>query len=233
MHDTATIFGKIFFKTYLNQANNLTIVDIGAQNVNGSLKGVSPPNNNYIGVDFVRGKGVNIVLSDPYTLPFENETVDVVVSSSCFEHSEFFWVLFNEIMRVLKPTGLLYINAPSNGAFHRYPVDCWRFYPDSGVALQNWARRNGHKCSLIESFVGRKKTDIWNDFVAVFIKDDKHLGQYRNRIQDEYKQYMNGRRYNSDLIENEKSFMADIGQITPKRVLKKFKSIAKRMLPKK
>ena len=131
---------------------------------------------------------------------------------------------------MLKPTGLLYINAPSNGEFHRHPVDCWRFYPDSSVALQNWARRSGHKCSLVESFVGRRKKDQWNDFVAVFIKDDKYLGQYTNRIQDEYKIYMNGRRYNSDLIVNEMRRMVDIGQITLKRVRKKIKSTVKQIL---
>ena len=59
-------------------------------------------------------------------------------------------------MRVLKPAGLLYINAPSNGDYHRYPVDCWRFFPDSGVALQNWANRNGYECAMLESFNGDK-----------------------------------------------------------------------------
>jgi SAM-dependent methyltransferase len=70
-----------------------------------------------------------------YKLPFADGSVDVVLSSSCFEHSEFFWLLFLEILRVLRPEGLFYLNAPSNGPFHRYPVDCWRFYPDSGNAL--------------------------------------------------------------------------------------------------
>ena len=79
MHDTALNFGEIFFATYLKSATNLTIVDVGAQDFNGSLKSVSPSNNNYIGVDFVKGKGVDIVLSDPYTLPFGNEAVDGVV----------------------------------------------------------------------------------------------------------------------------------------------------------
>ena len=46
------------------------------------------------------------MLTDPYHLPFESNSLDVVVSSSCFEHSEMFWLLFLEIMRVLKPEGL-------------------------------------------------------------------------------------------------------------------------------
>ena len=79
-----------------------------------------------------------MVLDDPYHLPLASESVDVVVSSSRFEHVEFFWLMFNEVLRVFKPDGLFYLNAPSNGEFHRYPVDCWRFYPDAAQALVNW-----------------------------------------------------------------------------------------------
>src|SRR5690606_22164720 len=102
---------------------------------------VAPANVTYIGLDFEKAKGVDVLLTDPYTLPFENESVDVVVSSSCFEHSEMFWLVFAEILRILKPNGLVYLNAPSNGVVHRYPVDCWRFYPDAGEALATWGKR--------------------------------------------------------------------------------------------
>lgn len=202
MHDTAMEYGASFFNTYLKNSKNLTIVDVGSQDVNGSLRSVAPPNNKYVGVDFVEANGVDVVITDPYSLPFDNESVDVVVSSSCFEHSEFFWLLFNETLRILKPTGLLYINAPSNGTFHRYPVDCWRFYPDSGVALQNWGKRSGYKCALLESFIGTRKNDVWNDFVAVFLKDEKHIAHHINRIQTTLKTHTNGRIYNSENISN-------------------------------
>ena len=182
MHDTAMQYGGKFFDTYLKNTKDLTIVDIGSQDVNGSLRSVAPPNNKYIGVDFVKGNGVDIVITDPYSLPFENESVDVIVSSSCFEHSEFFWLIFNESLRILKPTGLLYINVPSNGQVHRFPVDCWRFFPDSGLALQNWGKRSGYNCVLLESFIGIKITDIWNDFVGIFAKDENHSSQHTNRI---------------------------------------------------
>lgn len=202
MHDTAMEYGRAFFNIYLKNAKGLTIVDIGSQDVNGSLRLVAPPNNKYIGVDFIDAKGVDVVITDPYSLPFENESVDVVVSSSCFEHSEFFWLLFNELLRILKPTGLIYINVPSNGDFHRYPIDCWRFYPDSGVALQNWGKKSGYNCALLESFIGIRKSDIWNDFVAIFVKDENSVLQYANRIQTKPIKFTNGRLYNSENIVN-------------------------------
>lgn len=206
MHDTAMIYGECFFKTYLKETRDLIIVDIGSQDVNGSLKTVAPKDCKYIGMDFVKAKGVDIILKDPYNLPLENESVDVVVSSSCFEHSEFFWLLFNEMLRVIKSSGLIYINAPSNGAFHRYPVDCWRFYPDSGVALQNWGNRSGYDCAMLESFIGVRKKYKWNDFVAVFVKNKVNQLKYPNRIQDNIKQFMNGRLLNHKNIINHIQF---------------------------
>ncbi len=202
MHDTSMKFGHLFFKTYTKEAPGLTIVDIGAQDVNGSLRPFASPGHRYVGVDFVPGKGVDVIITDPYSLPFEDNSVDACVSSSCFEHSEFFWLLFNEVMRILKPTGVLYLNVPSNGRFHRFPVDCWRFYPDSGIALQNWGRKSGYNAILLESFTGRQEGYWWNDFVAVFLKDEKFAENYPRRMKESVPDHMNGRVYGVPDVSN-------------------------------
>jgi SAM-dependent methyltransferase len=134
-----------------------------------------------------------VVLQDPYALPFASNSVDIVVSSSVFEHAEFFWLLFIEVMRVLKPSGLLYLNVPANGDFHRYPVDCWRFYPDAGSALVRWAQRNDIPARLMESFVAEQDGDQWNDFVAVVLKDRKYADRYPKRILDKKRDFTNGK----------------------------------------
>jgi len=193
MHKSALINASLFFNAYVNADDKRTVVDIGAQNVNGSIKDVTPKNLNYIGVDFVEAKGVDVILTDPYSLPFDNESIDIIVCSSCFEHSEMFWVLFLEMMRILKPDGLLYLNVPSNGLFHRYPVDCWRFYPDSGEALVNWGRRNNLKPLLLESYTSEKIDGVWNDFVAVFLKNESNVSKFPIRILDKLSHYSNGR----------------------------------------
>ena len=211
MHDTAMEYGSLFFKIYLKNSQDIRIVEVGSQDVSGSLRSVAPAKNNYIGVDFMKAPGVDIVLDDPYHLPFEDESVDVVVTSSCFEHSEFFWLVFNEILRILKPSGLLYINAPSNGAVHRYPVDCWRFYPDSGLALQNWGRRSGYNCALVESFTGLRKADIWDDYVAVFVKDENHISVHNDRMQRHTNRYLNGMVYGEKTISNPAALINDKG----------------------
>lgn len=205
MHYTALQNCQQFFETYGGSIGEISpkaqVIEIGSQDVNGSLRQFSPEKFNYIGVDFVPGKGVDLILDDPYTLPFESESVDVVLSSSCFEHSEMFWMLYIEIMRILKPTGIFYLNVPSNGEFHRWPVDCWRFYPDSGRALITWAKRNGINAELLESYTSTQVGDQWNDYVAVFLKDKTNVGIYPNRILHKKTDFSNG------LISGEDNFL--------------------------
>lgn len=203
MHITAMANGKLFFDTYVQRLNAPTVVEIGSQDVNGSLREVCPPDAHYIGLDFVEAKGVDIVLTDPYELPVESESADVVVSSSCFEHSEMFWLVFNEVMRILKPGGVFYLNVPSNGAFHRYPVDCWRFYPDAANALVAWGKRSGYKPALLESYTAKQHQDIWNDFVAIFVKDECRAEDHPNRILHHHKNFENGWLHGQPAILNE------------------------------
>jgi len=114
-----------------------------------------------------------------------------------------FWLLYLEILRILKPTGLFYLNVPSNGYVHRYPIDAWRFYPDSGRALVTWGQRSGFDPVLLESFIGdmagtTEEGEGWNDFVAVFLKSaaDQHL--YPERMMERSKAFSNGLRAGSE-----------------------------------
>jgi SAM-dependent methyltransferase len=225
MHSTAMDNGKIFFETYSEPFRtifNTKVVEIGSQDVNGSLRQVCPKEFEYIGVDFQAAKGVDIVLEDPYTLPFDSESIDMVVSSSCFEHSEMFWLVFLEILRVLKPKGLFYLNAPSAGPFHRYPVDCWRFYPDSGKALIAWAKKTGLNTEILESYTQRGGE--WQDFVGVFLKDDGYASEFPSRILNKKSDFENGQLHKnseilnrSDSCQNDKKLLA-ISQIISEKI---------------
>ena len=202
MHPSAMTNTQNFFATYGNyfkskKNEKVKVVEIGSQNVNGSIRDCCPEEFDYIGLDFVQGKGVDIILDDPYCLPFVDQSVDIVVSNSCFEHSEMFWLIFLEAIRVLKDDGLCLIIAPANGVAHRYPVDCWRFYPDTGRALATWANRNGYKTMMLESYISLQDItpcipDQWNDFVSVFLKNSDYKEKHIVRIIDKYKNFTNG-----------------------------------------
>jgi ubiquinone/menaquinone biosynthesis C-methylase UbiE len=180
MHDSSLEHARSFFETYIPLiGKEHTVVEFGS---NGApeIKGLCG-NAKYIGLDLHEGENVNIVLSDPYQIPLENNSVDVVVSSSCFEHVPMFWLSFLEGLRILKPEGIFYINAPSQGPVHNYPIDCWRFYPDSGQSLVDWANRNGYNSVLLQTFISRRN-ETWKDCVIVVLKDEKFLDNFTKRM---------------------------------------------------
>ena len=172
MHASALEYGRKFFEIHTD-AGFERVLDIGSLDINGSLRSVCPPGLAYTGIDLSAGKGVDLILSDPYAYPFPDGHFDMIVSTSCFEHDAFFWITFLEALRVLAPGGLFYINAPSNGFYHGHPFDHWRFFPDAGLALQRWAERSGVAVDLVESFTGERAAgEFWNDLVMVFRKPD-------------------------------------------------------------
>ena len=170
MHPTALESGHLFFACYWRNEFK-RILDVGALDVNGSLRTVAPAGAEFTGIDMVSGEGVDVVLGDPYTYPFPDAHFDAVISTSCWEHDAMFWLTFLECLRVLSPRGLLYVNAPSSGGYHGYPLDHWRFYPDAGIALEMWGRRMLQPVRLVESFVTSLRVDEFNDCVMVFSKD--------------------------------------------------------------
>jgi SAM-dependent methyltransferase len=143
-------------------------VEIGSQNINGSLRKNAPPGATYLGLDLEAGPGVDAVIAQGAPLPLATASADLVVASSVLEHDPKFWLSFLELCRITKKGGFIYLNIPSNGRVHRYPVDCWRFYPDAANALTDWATSNSLQLHLVESFTAKRRLDMWNDFVAVY-----------------------------------------------------------------
>ena len=125
---------------HLGERTPGAVVDIGSQDVNGSYRPIFDAAGwRYIGLDAAPGRNVEVVAPTPYRYPFPSNTIDLVVSGQAFEHIDFFWVSFLEMARILTPGGLIFLIAPSRGCEHRFPVDCWRFYPDGYRALASWA----------------------------------------------------------------------------------------------
>jgi SAM-dependent methyltransferase len=170
MHKSAYNLGLLFFQNYWKSGFE-SILDVGSLNINGSLREVAPVGAKYIGIDLEKGAGVDRVLEDAYCYPFDDETFDMVVSTSCFEHDPMFWLTFLEACRVLRTGGIFYINAPSNGWYHTHPWDNWRFYPDASLALEMWAMRSGQDIRAVESFTS-ERCEPWNDYVMIFAKGD-------------------------------------------------------------
>jgi hypothetical protein len=108
MHQTSmNNMRKLIDKYITNEfvGNECKILDFGGTNIKkgGTYYELVEANEKikYYGVDLQAGPGVSIVLDDPYTVPLEDNYADVVVSGQMFEHCEFFWLSFLEMVRVV------------------------------------------------------------------------------------------------------------------------------------
>ena len=177
MHYSASKSGDLFAQCY--GGVDKVVVDIGGQDVNGSLRvffenlGMK-----YICVDITPHTSVDIVVKPGEKLPFDNSSIDLIVSTSCLEHDPCFWITFKEMTRITKLGGFIYVNAPTNGPYHCYPGDNWRFYSDAGQALSYWSsfqfsNEPVFPVKVVETFHILPKNDIWCDFVCVWERVDE------------------------------------------------------------
>lgn len=157
MHGSSYTQMSKFVNKYLNniEIDNLKILDIGSQDVNGTYKKLFLDSKyEYTGVDMCPGKNVDLVLSNIYEWKeIESESIDAVICGQVFEHVEYIWNTILEITRVMKENGYCCIIAPATFQEHRYPVDCWRFYSDGFKALAKFAG-----LQVLEAFTEGKDT---------------------------------------------------------------------------
>jgi len=172
MHQSSLEKMSTFCERYLSSKKDspMRILDLGSQDVNGSYRQIfSSPQWSYVGIDMAAGKNVDVVLKTPYVWKeIESSTADVVVSGQAFEHIEYFWITMLEVNRVLKPGGICCILAPSSGPEHRYPTDCWRFYPDGMASLARYAQLDVLEATTQWKDMGYVDgSDNWHDSMLV------------------------------------------------------------------
>jgi SAM-dependent methyltransferase len=176
MHDSAFASGTLFGMLY--GKNESKALDVGGQDVNGSLRQAYQINRiSYTCLDIESHSSVDVVMKPGETFPFPDESFDLIISTSCFEHDPCFWMTFREMCRVVKKNGYIYVNAPSNGIYHTFPGDNWRFYSDAGQALAYWSGKEldgkSWPVRVVETFHILPKNDIWTDFICIWQRTDK------------------------------------------------------------
>jgi len=175
MHKSSLDKMEKFVNTYLDKNKKLKILDIGSQDVSeegyyGSYKHLFDSELwEYTGVDLCAGKNVDVVLKDVYRWSeFNSNSFDVIISGQAIEHIEFFWVTMYEVSRALKFEGICCIIGPSGGYEHRYPIDCWRFYPDGFKALIKYAKLEPVEVYTQWETLGYNDgSDDWHDSVLI------------------------------------------------------------------
>lgn len=94
----------------------------------------------YVGADMAEGKGVDVVVDLSRTTgPLQDGHFDLVVCCSVLEHVDLPYAMADNMVRLLRPGGKIYVSVPWVWRYHAYPDDYWRFswsgikalFPDS------------------------------------------------------------------------------------------------------
>jgi len=113
MHENSYSKIEWFKNSYLSSKDYLEILDVGSFDKYGHYNCrdiFNYPNWNYMGLDFKKGKNVDIIVEDVYNWDgILSDSFDVVVSCFFFENVKFFWKTMGEIKRIIKPGGYICI----------------------------------------------------------------------------------------------------------------------------
>jgi SAM-dependent methyltransferase len=107
------------------------ILEVGAWDVNGSLRTVLEPLQpaRYWGIDIQPGAGVDEVCrAEDLITHFGPERFDMIVCTELIEHVQDWKRVVSNLKQICKPQGLLIITTRSYGfPYHGYPADFWRY----------------------------------------------------------------------------------------------------------
>ncbi len=134
-----------FFSNYAKPLikNSSNVVNLGAAKgeVLGHLKKemredfykfITEKNINYTKVDIENVPNEGNVIGNAENLHaiIKDESQDLVLAIELLEHTEHFWKVINEMIRICKVGGYILITVPSfNYPKHEYPIDLWRIGP--------------------------------------------------------------------------------------------------------
>lgn len=120
----------------IGNKKGLRILEIGSREVTGLSEARQRfALADYVGFDFYPGKNVDIV-GDVHRLSSyfnKDEQFDIIYSSACFEHFAMPWVAAQEIAKMLKVGGLVFVETHFSFQAHERP---WNFFQFSDMGLR-------------------------------------------------------------------------------------------------
>lgn len=127
------------YRRYLYEIGNkpgIRVLEIGSREVTGKSNAKREFGKaEYVGFDYYPGNNVDVV-GDAHKLSSyfkEGEKFDIVYSSACFEHFAMPWIVAQEIAKLLKVGGIVFVETHFSHSSHERP---WHFFQFSDMALK-------------------------------------------------------------------------------------------------
>ncbi len=122
-HPVQQIFCETMKKQFPISFRESKVIDIGSLDINGNNKDLFE-GGEYIGLDIVEGKNVDVVCVAHEYIGFDG-TFDVVVSTNAMEHDMHYPKTLQKMVDLLKPNGLLFFSVANSwkehGTIHTSP----------------------------------------------------------------------------------------------------------------
>ncbi len=136
MHPSAYEFASTALTSH--EAAGKRIVEVGAYNVNGSVRGVYEPHAaSYLGTDAQAGPSVDLVCpAEKLPVELGGDCADIVISTEMLEHAYDWRGAVTGMVRILAPGGRLLVTTRGPGfPYHPHPGDFWRYTTDQMDAI--------------------------------------------------------------------------------------------------
>lgn len=146
-HPQQQEFCKSIQQKYPDFFKESLVLDIGSLDINGNNQYLFE-NSLYFGVDVAAGRNVDII-SKGHELMFHDATFDLIISTECFEHDQYYPDTIKNIYRMLKPGGMFIFTCATTGR------------PEHGTS-----RTTPHDAPLLQSI------ENWSDYYKNLTESD-------------------------------------------------------------
>ena len=135
MHPQTEDFIFRMTQKFPHHFTDAAVLEIGSQNINGSVRKFFPEPTEYIGVDLIEAPGVDLV-AEGQKVTFDH-AFDVTISTECFEHNPYWSPTFYNMVAHTRPGGLVLMTCASRG---RTPHGLRESHPDDspGTIARGW-----------------------------------------------------------------------------------------------
>lgn len=165
------------------------VLEIASRVVTGADFGHLFEKANYTGFDIYDGPNVDVVGDAHHLSSYFDKKFDLIFSSAVFEHLAMPWIAANEIIKLLKPGGYVFIETHYCYGSHQRP---WHFFQFSEQALKIlFPDAHGIRCleagisnPLVARFSDKAFIHLKNKYIHGMYCHSEFLGQKVREVED-------------------------------------------------